>query len=119
MAIPCAEPGRLLRCVTQHPAHLLSVQAGSATGSRGGSKKWRDAVCAPVAFGFKLLPAEGQGDAGSNVIAECHGAHELCPADAKLLAGSKSGRYNATTPVGVRRRGGNVRLFLVSQQPHW
>src|SRR5260370_16704621 len=85
MAIPCAEPGRLLRCVTQHPAHLLSVQAGSATGSRGGSKEWRDAVCAPVAFGFKLLPAEGQGDPGSNVIAECHGPHKLCPPNPKFL----------------------------------
>src|SRR5580700_6749017 len=57
VAIPCTQPRGLMRCVAQHPSHLLSIQACCATGGRGCAKQRRNAVRAPVAFCLKTLTA--------------------------------------------------------------
>src|ERR1700738_627746 len=100
VAIPCAEAGRLVRRVSQHPAHFLGVQAGRAGSSSGGAKLRCDAVCAPVTLHFKILSAESHGDAASNVIAERHGAQEMRSANLKLLSGRKRGGHNSATGMG-------------------
>src|SRR2546429_7001914 len=62
--------------LSQKKSHLLCVQPRGAAGGRCRAEKWRDAVSAPVALRFKLLPTQSHCEARSNVVAEGHGAQE-------------------------------------------
>src|SRR5215467_10124206 len=92
VAIPCAEPGGLMRGIAQHPAHLLGVQACSATGRGGRAEERRNAVGAPMTFCLEPLTAQGHCEAGTDVVPERHGAQKVCSADAKPLTRSQSSR---------------------------
>jgi len=53
---PSANAGGLLSGIAQHPAHLLRIQAGGASGGRRSTEKRGDAVGTPMAFGLEGLP---------------------------------------------------------------
>src|SRR5713101_8797537 len=88
ITVPCTETGGLLRGVTEEEAHLRSVQACSATGGGGRAEEGRDAVGAPMTLRFELLAAQGHGEARTDVVAEGHGAEEMCSADSEALSDS-------------------------------
>src|SRR5437879_13713764 len=85
-AIPRSEAGGLMRSVAQHPAHLLSVQAGGATRRCCRAKKGRNTMRAPMTLGLKALTAQSHGKARTNVVAERGGAQKMRSANAKALA---------------------------------
>src|SRR5207249_8880863 len=58
VAVPCAKAGGLMGRISQKKSHLLCVQPRGAAGGRCRAEKWRDAVSAPVALRFKLLPTQ-------------------------------------------------------------
>src|SRR5438067_2851875 len=77
VAIPRSEAGGLMRSVAQHPAHLLSVQAGGATRRCCRAKKGRNTMRAPMTLGLKALTAQSHGKARTNVVAERGGAQKM------------------------------------------
>ena len=119
VAIPGAESGGLLRRVAEHPAHLLSVQAGGATRGRRGAERRRNAVRAPVAFGFELLPAESHRDARANVITECHGAQEMCSANAETARQRPERQERQRNPDETAKGSGNRRSRRHEPACHW
>ena len=82
--------------ISQKKSHLLCVQPRGAAGGRCRAEKWRDAVSAPVALRFKLLPTQSHCEARSNVVAEGHGAQEVCPADSEPLPSRKRSGHDRT-----------------------
>src|SRR5580704_5369199 len=117
VAIPRAQPRRLLRGVTQHPAHLLSIQTRGTTGRGGSAKQRRNAMRAPMARSFELLSAKSHGDARANVVTESYSADEVRAANVKVFTSSESGRHHRTAWMGLRWGVRVVGLIGVRQHP--
>src|SRR5258708_104508 len=115
VAVPCAKARGLVGRVAQEKSHLRNVQARRAAGGRGRAKKWSDAVRAPVTLRFESLSAQRHCDARSNVVAERHGAQEVCPADAEPLSSRKGSRHHSAPWMRLRRRVRIVGFLGMSQ----
>ena len=97
-------PEALLRGVVEHPAHLLRVEAGRASGGRGGAEDAGNAVRAPVAFALQSRAAQRRHDARADVVAERYGAKEARAVDAELLAGrQRCGDHGGVRDASARR----------------
>src|SRR5258708_21024106 len=94
VAVPCAKAGGLMGGVAQKKSHLRNVKARRAARGRSRAEEWRDAVRAPVTLRFELLSTQGHRDASSNIVAERHGAQEVCPAEDR-----KSTRLNSSHQI--------------------
>src|SRR2546422_2668475 len=96
VAVPCTKSGGLMGRIAQEKSHLRNGKARRAAGGRSRAEQRRDAVRAPVTLRFELLSTQRHCDARSNVVAERHGAQEVCPADAEPLPNRKGGRHYRT-----------------------
>src|SRR5438132_44644 len=104
VAIPRSEAGGLMRSVAQHPAHLLSAQAGGATRRCCRAKKGRNTMRAPMTLGLKALTAQSHGKARTHVEDERCGAQQLRPANAKEHTSHQNSGNDSTTGMRLRRR---------------
>src|ERR1700726_1065289 len=93
-----------MRRVAQHPTHLLRIAAGRATGGSSRAEQWSDTMCAPMAFGFEALAAQGHRESRSNIVAERYRPQEVGTADAEALPGRKRRRNHGAPRMGLRWR---------------
>src|SRR5580692_5489275 len=117
VTIPGAQPRRLLRGVTQHPAHLLSIQTRGTTGRRRSAKQRGNAMRTPMARSLELLSAKSHSDARANVVTKSYSADEVRTANVKMFTCSESGRHHRTTWMRLRWSVRVVGLIGVRQHP--